>query len=243
MCGDQPRLARNDRGGRLTAGCNRVATAINTPAGMSAIPHHLSRGIDWADFSVMTGPSSALYAWHSSTPAEYHAVAESRQQDSRRLPAEPAPTTPTPSLPAAIRRDRRLNDHLQGSSFVISEGRMSQGHPPAGARRLCRCGPSESISPDTEMPRRSVLRLSDNPDRGGVLLVFTQTQRAKPALNAFAITLEGRIPARRNHRPDQIDLLPDRPIAGHRANDRRLVASPCSPASPRKARSHCSMLR
>ena len=42
------------------------------------------------------------------------------------------------------------------------------------------------------------IALADNPDRGGVLLVLTQTQRTKPALNAFAITLEGRIPARRS---------------------------------------------
>jgi hypothetical protein len=60
---------------------------------------------------------------------------------------------------------------------------------------------------DVDQPSRSrliprclviPLRLSDNPDRGGVLLMFTQTQRTKPALNAFAITLEGRIPARRS---------------------------------------------
>ena len=37
-------------------GCSRVATAINTPAGTSAIPHHLSRRTDGPDSSAMTPP-------------------------------------------------------------------------------------------------------------------------------------------------------------------------------------------
>src|SRR4029450_11872273 len=86
-------------------------------------------------------------------------------------------------------------------------------HP--GSVQLCRPGQSQMTTVlrapggcvDVDQPSRSrltprclvdPLRLPNNPDRAGVLLVFTRTQRTKPALNAFAITLEGRIPARRS---------------------------------------------
>jgi hypothetical protein len=101
---------------------------------------------------------------------------------------------------------------------------------------------------DVDQPSRSRLTprclvdpfALDNPDRGGGSVRVTQTQHTKPALNAFAITLDGRIPAPRNHRADQIDLLPERLIAGHRANDcrqwHRRAALPVSQRQGRIAR-------
>jgi hypothetical protein len=56
----QPRLAGNDRGGGLPTGmparaCS-VATTTNTPAAISAIPHHLNRRANQEASSIVTAP-------------------------------------------------------------------------------------------------------------------------------------------------------------------------------------------
>ena len=112
-----------------------------------------------AKWAARTRPGNRrLYARPGAPPAARN------QQAGTTKPSAPAladarrnrPGSRPQGTPArSTQRGHRTRGRPRVQSVASGSGPSPIEDPPAGARRLCRCEPAESISPDTEMPRRS----------------------------------------------------------------------------------------